>query len=64
MDKRSAGSGCNSIGKETSEEEGSEVSMLECAICTKEIAERPDVVNGELLCEECYAENKEVIKSE
>lgn len=38
--------------------------MLECAICTKEIAERPDVVNGELLCEECYAENKEVIKSE
>lgn len=36
--------------------------MLECAICTKELKERPDTVNGELLCEECYQENKEVIK--
>ena len=36
--------------------------MLECSICLKEIKERPDEQNGELLCQECYDANKEVMK--
>ena len=35
---------------------------MECAICLTLISELPDKQNGELLCQECYEANKEVIK--
>ena len=35
---------------------------MECTICLTSIESFPDKQNGELLCQECYDANKEVIK--